>query len=585
MCGVFGWIRGKECKATAQELYSLTKALAKESEIRGTDASGVATFESGRLFVRKKDVSGSQLVFPKVFGKGLVGHTRATTQGSEKNNYNNHPFFNPTQTFVLAHNGVIYNDKKLRDEEKLPATHIETDSYIIPQLIDKYGMDNLKTVCEKLDGSFAVPIVTKDDKFFFLMGGNPVEMLYVKELDLFIYASTTKILFSAAGDIVRVALGMAQGITVTPVDSLTELTAHDFAVMSFDEGNIYSYIDNRWSVVDTFAYDNIRATRYGSWSSYSKTSYTSYGSYEDYTDYKTSPNQFVVRDKDGAYVYIDATDTDGCTLQSRPFVDKNGEVMFHTIYNFSSIRPTRIGMEYMFDKLTFSDLYMVLFWAEQNSLDMESAAREMKLDRAQTLQLLSYFSHTYQQTAYVYNNEALSDVYGEVVTGVYQGEEYILEIPKGSVDALLTYKGKVIPVGKPYKNNRDFMSVLSGNDVYLGIHLSERPIFLFDTGADNKALVGICDIDGNLLQWACNTYKGNKFVLRSKVASAMFNLSEHSPVFKHNYGLSKEAREKALLELITLPAEKQGKSFTAEPYDADTDFKRRYNYAGSNKGW
>lgn len=54
----------------------------------------------------------------------VMGHTRMTTQGNEKFNQNNHPFAGSIggKTFALAHNGILWNDKLLRETEHLPQT-------------------------------------------------------------------------------------------------------------------------------------------------------------------------------------------------------------------------------------------------------------------------------------------------------------------------------------------------------------------------------------------------------------------------------------------------------------------------------
>ena len=68
-----------------------------------------------------------------------MGHTRMATQGSAGKNRNNHPFegHSGSSSFALAHNGVLYNDRILRRELKLPATAIETDSYAAVQLLER----------------------------------------------------------------------------------------------------------------------------------------------------------------------------------------------------------------------------------------------------------------------------------------------------------------------------------------------------------------------------------------------------------------------------------------------------------------
>ena len=86
-----------------------------------------------------------------------MGHTRMTTQGSEKRNYNNHPFLGQAggQRFALAHNGVLHNDKTLRRSLKLPQTKIQTDSYTAVQLIEKkrtLDLVSLKYMAEQAEG-------------------------------------------------------------------------------------------------------------------------------------------------------------------------------------------------------------------------------------------------------------------------------------------------------------------------------------------------------------------------------------------------------------------------------------------------
>ena len=78
----------------------------------------------------------------------VMGHTRMATQGSELVNTNNHPFPGVAgQThFSLAHNGILTNDKTLRKKYKLPATKVETDSYVAVQLLEQYGQINFDSL-------------------------------------------------------------------------------------------------------------------------------------------------------------------------------------------------------------------------------------------------------------------------------------------------------------------------------------------------------------------------------------------------------------------------------------------------------
>ena len=107
MCCLFGLI-DMELRFTGKEKSKLLHALASASEARGTDATGVA-YDSGRnLHIYKKPISGHKLNFYiRDNSRFAMGHTRMTTQGSARRNYNNHPFrgITRTGTFALAHNG------------------------------------------------------------------------------------------------------------------------------------------------------------------------------------------------------------------------------------------------------------------------------------------------------------------------------------------------------------------------------------------------------------------------------------------------------------------------------------------------
>ena len=128
-----------------------------------------------------------------------MGHTRLTTQGSEKKNYNNHPFLASagTGSFALAHNGVIRNDRLLRKQEQLPATKIETDSYIAVQLLarsSEISMDSLRDMAERLEGSFSFTVLDDQNNLYFVKGDSPLCLYHYPEIGAYLYASTKPIL-------------------------------------------------------------------------------------------------------------------------------------------------------------------------------------------------------------------------------------------------------------------------------------------------------------------------------------------------------------------------------------------------------
>ena len=206
MCAIFGFLDyGKIISAST--LKKLIRALSIAAESRGTDATGISYVNSGSIvtFKKAKPAHKVKLYFPKDT-TAVIGHTRFTTQGSEKHNYNNHPFEGATanHTFALAHNGVLYNDKEFRREKALPETEIETDSYIAVQLIEhKNAVDSnsIKSMAESVLGNFVFTILRDDNTLFLVKGDNPITLLHFTELGLYVYASTTAILKEALKEV------------------------------------------------------------------------------------------------------------------------------------------------------------------------------------------------------------------------------------------------------------------------------------------------------------------------------------------------------------------------------------------------
>ena len=92
MCGLFGF-SDLQHSLTEKQASALANSLARASAVRGQDATGIAYVQSGklRIYKRPKPAARMQLRLPKGTTQ-LLGHVRMTTQGSEKKNYNNHPF-------------------------------------------------------------------------------------------------------------------------------------------------------------------------------------------------------------------------------------------------------------------------------------------------------------------------------------------------------------------------------------------------------------------------------------------------------------------------------------------------------------
>ena len=171
MCAVFGYLDYKG-KIENVILKKLIQNLSIAAEIRGTDATGISYVNHGKVvtFKKAKPAHKVKLYFPKNT-RTVIGHTRMTTQGSEKYNYNNHPFEGHcgTKTFALAHNGVLYNDAELKTKYHLPKTQIETDSYVAVQLLEQEKQlhaESIKKMTELVNGSFVFTILRNDNTLF-----------------------------------------------------------------------------------------------------------------------------------------------------------------------------------------------------------------------------------------------------------------------------------------------------------------------------------------------------------------------------------------------------------------------------------
>ena len=199
MCAVFGFLDYKE-KVSNAVLKKLIHYLSVAAEVRGTDATGIAYVRDGSNITYKKPKPAHKvkLFFPKVT-RSVIGHTRFTTQGSEKRNCNNHPFEGHcgAETFALAHNGVLYNDAELKTKYHLPKTSIETDSYVAVQLLEQeqqLDKENIRRTAELVEGSFVFTILRNDNTLFLVKGNNPLTICHFPALGLYVYASTKSIL-------------------------------------------------------------------------------------------------------------------------------------------------------------------------------------------------------------------------------------------------------------------------------------------------------------------------------------------------------------------------------------------------------
>ena len=202
MCAVFGFLDYKS-KISNTILKKLIQNLSIAAEVRGTDATGISYMNHEKVvtFKKAKPAHKMKLYFPRNT-RAVIGHTRMTTQGSEKYNHNNHPFDGRcgTETFALAHNGVLYNHAELKTKYRLSKTPIETDSYVAVQLLEQKKQlhtESIKKMAELIEGSFVFTILRNDNTLFLVKGNNPLTIYHFPKIGIYVYASTKSILDNA----------------------------------------------------------------------------------------------------------------------------------------------------------------------------------------------------------------------------------------------------------------------------------------------------------------------------------------------------------------------------------------------------
>ena len=202
MCSLFGFLDYQGI-IPHKVLRKLTQSLANAAEERGNDATGISYVHDGKVVIFKRAKAAHKLhLNPPEGTRVVMGHTRLSTQGSEKNNANNHPFYGNTvdTAFAFAHNGIIYNDKELRKEMKLPTTNIETDSFVAVQLIEsqhRLDFESLRYMAEAVHGSFTFSLLDENNSMYFIKGSSPLCLLHFASLGLYVYASTESIMQKA----------------------------------------------------------------------------------------------------------------------------------------------------------------------------------------------------------------------------------------------------------------------------------------------------------------------------------------------------------------------------------------------------
>ena len=158
MCGIVGYIGHKQVQPIL--LSSLERL-----EYRGYDSCGIAV--SSRDIKIYKDavrVKALMKAMPQLDGTIGIGHTRWATHG-EPSQINAHPHLDCNGNIAVVHNGVINNYQRLKQQLASEGHKFtsETDTEVIPHLIEKYYDSNLEKAVEAalrdVEGSYAIIVL------------------------------------------------------------------------------------------------------------------------------------------------------------------------------------------------------------------------------------------------------------------------------------------------------------------------------------------------------------------------------------------------------------------------------------------
>lgn len=197
MCGLFG-LSGKFSDKQKQELLT---QLSYSSTIRGEDATGFAFWEKKEVSILKKAVSAQEFKLPTEMDSSLVlGHTRFATCGDPDSDEQAHPFISHCGDFVLAHNGVAYEDyENIKEAYKLNClTPVDSEGILRFLELDNCSLSQIEALFKEWqNSSFAVSLLNVKTGTLSLFHNNRMPLFFIELKAGIVYASTFDILAEA----------------------------------------------------------------------------------------------------------------------------------------------------------------------------------------------------------------------------------------------------------------------------------------------------------------------------------------------------------------------------------------------------
>lgn len=164
MCGIFGYV------GTTKKPSSLLLSGLKSLEYRGYDSWGIVVISGGNLKRERHvgKIGEARTVLPETTTG--MGHTRWATHGGVTV-ANAHPHLDCMKKFAVIHNGIIENERELRQALKKRGhtfssqTDTETIAHLLEEISKKNDLnlvDQVRLVTSKLEGAFAIGVIDRD---------------------------------------------------------------------------------------------------------------------------------------------------------------------------------------------------------------------------------------------------------------------------------------------------------------------------------------------------------------------------------------------------------------------------------------
>jgi len=224
MCGIIGYVGKKQALPIVMEGL-------KRLEYRGYDSAGVVVLNKGAEVVKTKGgIEDLREKLTDIQGTTAIGHNRWATHG-EPSDINAHPHWDCKKEIFVVHNGIIENYKQLKEGLKGHKFISDTDTEVLPHLIEENYKGNLeeavRLALKKVVGAYAIAVVSEKEpgKIVFARQSSPL-LVALGEGENFIASDAPAI------------LGYTKQVIYLNDGEMGVITADDFQVFTLDKREV-----------------------------------------------------------------------------------------------------------------------------------------------------------------------------------------------------------------------------------------------------------------------------------------------------------------------------------------------------------